>query len=135
LTAESLFLGGMATGEAIKEYLQTVKRGNPYGFYKSFRQFKETTSYAAIRKYFYILREIGLIHPVGTEPSKQGFKKHMYEIAPGKEDDPAWWHPQMELYPGTALGKQGYAKLEAQGLKPHGGRAKQYRGKSTLSYP
>jgi len=123
---ESLTLEGMATGEAIREYLLTVKRGNPYGFYKLFRQVKGVTSYHAVRNYFWILKEILLIRPVGTEPSKRGFKKHMYEIVPGKEEDPAWWHPQMELYPDTKLGRRGYAKMEARGLKPRGGRARKY---------
>lgn len=134
LTAESLFLSGMATGEAIKKYLQTAKRGNPYTFYKIFRQFKETISYASVSTFFYILKEIGLIRPAGTEPSKQGWRKHMYEITPGKEKDPAWAHAERELYPDTRLKKKDYAKLEAKGLKPHGGRARKYRGRPTLTY-
>jgi hypothetical protein len=120
----------MSTGEAIREYLQTMKRGNPYAFYKNFRQFKETTSYAAVSTYFWILNEIGLIRPSGSEPSKRGpWSKHMYEITPGKEDDPAWTNAERELYPGTALKKKDYARLRVQGLKPKGGRARKYRGR------
>jgi hypothetical protein len=117
----------MATGEAIREYLLTTKKGNPYGFFKVFRQFKESTSYASVSTFFYVLKEIGLIQPAGTEPSKQGWSKHMYEITPGREKDPAWTHAERELYPGTRLKKKDYAKLKAQGLKPHGGRARKYR--------
>jgi len=126
--AEPLDLSGLDTGEAIKKYLKIEKKGNPYGFFKIFRQFKET-SYAAVGKYFWTLKEIGLIRPAGLEPSKTmcGWKKHMYELVPGKENDPSWNHAIRELYPDTRLKKRDYAKLKAQGLKPHGGRSRKYR--------
>jgi hypothetical protein len=123
----TLELAGMTIGEAIREYLQTVHRGNPYSFYKIYRQFKKTTSYEAVWRYFWILKQIGLIQPLGTAPSKAYFRKRLYQLVPGKEEDVAWWHPQMELYPGTKLGSKGYAKMKAQGLKPRGGRARKYR--------
>ena len=120
-------LEGMFAGEAIREYLSVLGRGNPYGFFKLYRQVKETTSYQAVRRYFWILKEIGLIQPVGYGPGKKHFKPHLYRVTPGKMDDPAWWHPQGELYKGTLLGKAGYAKLRSKGLKPKGGRNPKYR--------
>lgn len=76
-----------------------------------------------IGKFFWVLKEIGLIRPSGTEPSKQGLRKHMYIITPGKEEDPAWGNAYAELYPG----KRDYRKLKARGLKPRSGRARKYR--------
>lgn len=120
---ETLCLAGLTTGEAIREYLRTSGRGNPYGFFKIFRQFKESTSYLEVGKFFWVLKEIGLISPSGTEPSKSGFRKRMYEIAGGKAEDPAWGNAYAELYPG----KRDYRKLKARGLKPRSGRARKYR--------
>lgn len=127
MATETIVLEGMPIGEAIREYLQTVKKGNPYGFYQIYRQFKKTTSYHAVWYYFWILKQLGLIQSAGFQPSKTQFKKHFFSITPGKEDDPAWYHPQSELYPNTKLGSKGYAALKKRGLKPKGGRSKKYR--------
>ena len=126
-TSETIVLEGMPIGEAIREYLQTVGKGNPYGFYQIYRQFKKTTSYQAVWYYFWILQQLGLIQSAGYQPSKARFKKHMFSLTPGKVDDPAWFHPQSELYPITKLGSKGYAALKKKGLKPKGGRARKYR--------
>ena len=123
----ALMLAGMNTGEAIREYLLTVKEGNPYGFYKIYVQVAPKTSYDSVRRYFYILKEIGLIESVRFVKSKAPFRKHLYRIVPGKEDDPAWRHPQMELWPDTGLGSAGYEELRKKGLKPKGGRKREYR--------
>ena len=125
--SESIVLEGMPIGEAIREYLQTLKKGNPYGFYQIYRQFKKTTSYHAVWRYFWILKQLGLIQSAGFEPSKTQFKKHLFSLVPGRIDDAAWFHPQAELYPITKLGSKGYAALKKRGLKPKGGRAKKYR--------
>lgn len=122
-----LMLAYKNTGEAIREYLLTIKEGYPYAFYKIWRQFKKKTSYDSIRRYFYILEEIGLIESIRFEKGKSPFPKHYYRIVPGMEDDPRWMHPQSELWPDTKLGKKGYAKLRKRGLKPKGGRRPQYR--------
>jgi hypothetical protein len=126
LAAQQFYLEGLPAGEAIREYLRTVGAGYPYGFYKIWRQYKKTTSYAAVRRYFWILKEIGLIESAGYSPSEHGFKKHLYRIVPGMEDDKRWQSPQAELYPDTGLGSKGYKKLEEKGLTPKGGRAKKY---------
>lgn len=119
-------LAGKQLSEAIRDYLLTMKEGNPYGFYKIFSQLKPTTSYATIRLYFWILNEIGLIESTRFAPSKKGFRKHFYRIVKGREEDTRWYHPQSELYPDTLLGKRGYEELRKKGLKPKGGRNPKY---------
>lgn len=128
-------LAGKHLSEAIRDYLLTMKEGNPYGFYKLFSQLKPTTSYASVRLYFWILSEIGLIESVRFAPSKRGFKKHLYQIVKGQETDTRWWHPQGELYPDTMLGRAGYAVLKKKGLKPKGGRNRAYIGGPQIAPP
>jgi len=125
--AERVMLAGMGTGEAIREYLLTVKEGNPYEFFKVYSMFSKRVSYDSVRRYFWILKEIGLIEPVRFEVGKAPFRKHLYRIVPGREDDPRWLRPQIELYPDTRLGRKGYEKLRKKGLKPKGGRRRKYR--------
>jgi hypothetical protein len=122
----TVILEGMLTGEAIREYLLKSKMGNPYGFYKVYRQVSKRVSYASVRKYFYVLREVGLIQSVGFVPGMAPWRKHMFAIVKGKEADPAWTHPQIELYPATKYGKKGYLKLKKKGLRPKGGRRARY---------
>ena len=123
----TVILEGMLTGEAIREYLLRAKMGNPYGFYTAYRQVSKSVSYPSVRKYFYILKELGLIQPVGFVPGKAPWRKHMFAVAKGKETDPAWTHPQIELYPATKYGKKGYLKLKKKGLRPRPGRRAAYR--------
>lgn len=125
--AEPSMLEGLNTGVAIREYLTTVGEGNPYGFYKLYKEVKETTSYSSIRRYFYILEEIGLIRGTRWVESKAPRKKHLYEAVPERLDDPAWLRPQIELYPDTKLGRKGYERLRERGLTPKGGRREEYR--------
>lgn len=124
---KQLFIQGLPEGEAIREYLTVMEEGNPYGFFKLWRQFKKSTSYDSVRRYFYILKELGLIEPVRFTPGQRGFRKHLYKVVPGTEEDPRWTFPQRELYPDTALGRRGYEKLAKRGLKPKGGRTRKYR--------
>jgi hypothetical protein len=116
----------MLTGEAIREYLLKSKMGNPYGFYKAYSQISRTVTYASVRKYFYILRVLGLIRAIGFVPGEAPFRKHIFAVVEGRETDPAWTHPQIELYPATKFGKKGYLKLRKRGLRPKGGRRAQY---------
>ena len=121
----TVWLGELTASEAIREYLLTVKEGHPYGFWKIWRQFKKRTSYQAVRRLFWILKEIGLIEPVRFETSKAPFKKHLYRIVPETAEDPRWFRPQTELYPDTALGRR-YREMIEKGLKPKGGRRPRY---------
>jgi len=102
------------TGLAIREYLSYVGEGYPYEFYICFKRVKPSTSYESVRRYFYILKRIGLIEPVRREPSsKGGFDRTYYRIV--IYDDPRWFAPQEALYPETRLGKRRYEKyIEAK---------------------
>lgn len=119
-------LEGMLTGEAIREYLLKSKMGNPYGFFTTYRQVSKRVSYHSVRNYFYVLKELGLIQSVGFVPGMAPWRKHMFTVVKGKEADPAWTHPQIELYPSTKYGKKGYLKLKKRGLRPKGGRRPKY---------
>jgi len=125
--AEHLMLTDMQTGEAIREYLLTVKEGYAYGFYRIYKVFKPSTSYDSIRRYFYILKEIGLIEPVRFVKGKGQWRRHYFSAVMVRIEDPAWFHPQVELYPITRHGKRGYKELRDKGLKPKGGRRTKYR--------
>jgi len=92
------------TGLAIREFLSEVGTGGPYDFYKEFRELKPTTSYASVRRYFWILKELDLIEFVSTAPSATGFPRRLYRIVPGKEDDPRWGYPQIALFPTSGFG-------------------------------
>ena len=92
------------TGLAIREFLLEVGTGGPYDFYKEFREMKPTTSYASVRRYFWILKELGLIEFVRTAPSAAGFPRRLYRIVPGMEDDPKWGYPQIALFPTSGFG-------------------------------
>lgn len=106
------------TGLAIREYLSHVGEGYPYEFYKCFQKIKPTTSYASVRRYFYILKRLGLIEPVRKEPSsKGGFKRTYYRIV--IYDDPRWFAPQEALYPETRLGAKRYMKYVKSATGTH----------------
>lgn len=95
------------TGLAIREYLNYVGEGYPYEFYICFKRVKPSTSYESVRRYFYILKRLGLIEPVRREPSsKGGFPRTYYRIV--VYDDPRWIAPQEAIYPETRLGKRRY---------------------------
>lgn len=127
INSSVLYLENLTVGEAIREYLRTMGSGNPYGFYKLWRQVKKVTSYDSIRKTFWILKQLGLIEFAGygheTKGFTKAFRKRFYRITRGMKEDERWRSAQSELYPDTGLGSKGYAKLAEKGLKPKGGRA------------
>jgi len=122
---EAVELSETTTGTAIREYLEKVGRGNPYSFFKIFRETKPTTSYASVRKYFWICRKIGLIRPAGFETRPHGWRKRFYEVVPENLNLPLWWHPQGEMYPGT-LGHH-FTEMKEKGLTPPSGRNPKYK--------
>lgn len=124
---EELFLEGYGTGEAIREYLLEVDEGYPYEFYKVYRQFKPSTSYQSVRRYFYILEEIGLIESARWEESRAPIRRHLYKIR-GDPEDPRWIRPQVELYPQSALGRR-FKELKEEGraYEIPTGRTRKYR--------
>ncbi len=99
-----------STGLAIREYLQEVGEGNPNGFFKAYRKVKAKTSYDSARRYFWILKKLGMIEPTRREMGAGVIAKQLYRIVPGMEADPRWSAPQIALYPMTSLGRAKYAK-------------------------
>lgn len=104
------------TGLAIRQFLLEVGEGGPNDFYKAFRLIKKKTSYASARRYFWILKRLGLIEPTRREFGAGRIPKQLYRIVPGAEADPRWGAPQVALYPSTRLGGARYAKAKARGL-------------------
>lgn len=118
-------LSDLTLGEAIREYLRTVREGYAYGFWKIWQQFKKTSSYRSVQNYFWTLKEIGLIRFVRECKGKGNFRRRLYSITEGMEASEFWRDPLSELYPRAALGDKYYAMLE-KGLKPKGGRRPKY---------
>jgi len=116
MTEEEVELTETLTGLAIREYLLQVGEGNPNDFYKAFRKIKRKTSYASVRRYFYILRRLGLIEPTRKVPGRGPIPRQLYRIVPGMEDAEEWSAPQVALYPATRWGGARYAKAKERGL-------------------
>ncbi len=98
------------TGPAIREFLRQVGEGGPNDFLKAFRKVKKKTSYGSARRYFWILKKLGLIEPTRREMGRGAIPKQLYRIVPGMENAPEWRHPQASLYPITRLGASRYRK-------------------------
>lgn len=63
------------------------------------------TSYAAVQRLFYDLRQISLIEFTHSEPGKGLIDKRYYRIIVGKENDSRWdTYPHYELYPSAKVG-------------------------------
>lgn len=97
-------------GMAIREFLLEVGEGGPNDFLKAYRKVKKKTSYDSARRYFWILKKLGLIEPTRRELGKGYIPKQLYRIVPGAEGDSRWGAPQAELYPETRLGARRYRK-------------------------
>jgi len=104
-------------GLAIREFLQIVGEGGPSDFFKAYRKVKEKASYAAARRYFWILKKLGLIEPTRRELGQSHtIAKQLYRIVPGMENDPRWSAPQVALYPNTRFGGARYEKAKRRRL-------------------
>ena len=79
------------------------------------------TSYVAVQRLFYDLRQLDLIQFTRSEPGKAPIDKRYHCIVPGKEDDLRWnTYPHHELYPSSRLGGLRYEPGTSKG------RAKEY---------
>jgi len=103
------------TGLAIKEFLMSVGEGSPNEFYSQFKKVKPSTSYESVRRYFYILKNLGLIEPTRREVGRAPIPKQLYRIVPGMEDAPEWYRPQIAMYPDTRWGRRRYARVKERG--------------------
>jgi hypothetical protein len=103
------------TGLAIREFLEAMGEAGPNDFYTRFKEVKPSTSYNNCRRYFYILRRLGLIEPTRREMGKGLIPKQLYRIVPGMQSDPRWSAPQVALYPDTRFGRARYEKAKRSG--------------------
>lgn len=69
--------------------------------------------YESFKKYWYVLKKLGLIEPVGKPiKGKSGKPRQLYRIVPGKEDERMWpSNPQAALYGDKVkLGRRRYRR-------------------------
>jgi len=107
------------TGEAIREYL-SFRWGSPTDVYRELRKVKRRTSYDSVRRYFWILKQLGMVELVRREPGRFRIPRSIYRITPGMELDPRWSAPQAALYPETRWGGRRYARAQEKGLVKRG---------------
>jgi hypothetical protein len=98
------------TGLAIREFLTKVGEAGPNDFFKVYRKVKKSASYNNCRRYFWILKRLGLIEPTRREMGKGYIPRQLYRICAGSESDTRWGAPQAALYPETRLGARRYSK-------------------------
>jgi len=84
---------------AIRAYLKGKGEGSAGDFYKDYKSFKPSTSYNSITRYFWMLKEMGLIVSVRKEVSKAPIPKTIYKIVSDLINDPRWKSPQKALWP------------------------------------
>ena len=117
MTEEDIELSNILTGLAIREFLLERGEAGPSDFYKAYRKIKEKTSYNSARRYFWILKKIGLIEPTRREMGQSHtIAKSLYRIVPGMENDSRWGAPSVAMYPSTRFGGARYAKAKRRGL-------------------
>lgn len=98
-------------GPELRDYLREEREGSPSEFFRRWQDVtkaerKRRSSYASIRRLFWICSRLGLIVRVRSEPSGRGMPRSIYRIAPGRENDPAWDNPQGALLPETLEGRR-----------------------------
>lgn len=79
---------------AIREYLRVKGEGYANEFYRLYRDYKSSTSYMSITRYFYLLKRIGLIRFVRKEEGDAPIPRSIYELVEERIDDDLWKHPQ-----------------------------------------
>jgi len=87
------------TGLAIREFLLRTGEASPNDVLRALRRVKAKTSYNSVRRYFWILRKLGLVEYTRREIGQGAIPKQLYRIVPGKESDSRWSAPQSALYP------------------------------------
>ena len=86
-------------GLAVRQMFLEKGAITSYDFYKCYSRYRPRFKPSDAARLFYILRRLGLIEELGTEPSSRpGFPRRLYTIVPGREDDPAWVNPPAALY-------------------------------------
>jgi hypothetical protein len=119
----------LPTGIFIRDYLMEHKQAYVQEIWRALKEERGEMkimvgSYQSFRvNYIYVLKKLGLIRPVKRErvPRQPSwFARVYYSITPGREEDPAWRHPQIALDPrrGGPTYRRKYAKARKKKLLP-----------------
>jgi hypothetical protein len=83
---------------------------------RSLKEAGRKTSYPAVLRLFYDLRQLSMIEFTRSEPGKAPMDKRYHRIVPGKEGDPRWLsNPHHILYPSSAIGGLNYSHGTSRG--------------------
>jgi len=110
---------GLTWGMFIRNYL--LEHGEAYinellGAYNMYLASMgyKPIKYSTMRKYVWILRKLGLVKVTRIQPPTEEMKQlqpRIYiAIVEGKEDDPAWYNPQVAYNPEWGLGSARYVR-------------------------
>lgn len=88
----------------------------PTDAYCAIRAKGHKTSYAAVLRLFYALRQLSLIEFTRCEKGKAPIDRRYHRIIPGREDDSRWQtNPHHLLYPDSAIGGLNYREGTSHG--------------------
>ena len=88
----------------------------PAEAYRALKGKARKTSYAAILRLFYDLRQLSLIEFTRSEKGNTPIDRRYHHIIPGKEDDSSWQtNPHHLLYPDSAIGGLNYREGTSRG--------------------
>ncbi|MEM2386203.1 MAG: hypothetical protein QXO67_04390 [Candidatus Bathyarchaeia archaeon] len=111
--------GKTRTSLLVRDHLIKVGKDSIYNTWKAVLKALEDKpylkpTYSNIRILFYILRRLGLIRKVSTQPSsKKGFySKHLYTVVKAKADSELWLNPYEALYRPSTFKKRMHLVFE-----------------------
>lgn len=115
------------TGLFIRDYLKEHGVGYSQEMWRQLKvaratQGLTTGSYDNFRSnYIWVLKKLGLIEEVRQETVRpEWFRRRYYRIAPGRENDPRWAHPQIAIDPrrGQPHLRRRYKKVREKKIVP-----------------
>lgn len=102
----------------------------PAGAYRALKGRAHKTSYPAVLRLFYDLRQLSLIEFTRSEEGRTPIDRRYHRIVPGKENDPCWQsNPHHLLYPDSAVGGLYYREGTSRG------RDKKYAKRNNVPDP
>lgn len=106
----------MAIARMLRDLFLDRRELCPIEAYRLLRTQGRKTSYMAIQRIYYDLRQLGLIEFSRSEPGKAPIDKRYHRIIPGKENDTRWQtNPHHLLYPDSAIGGLNYREGVSHG--------------------
>lgn len=109
----------VSTWKFIRTRLLVTKGDYAYHVWKQFSKFlaeqygQEPPTYLSFARYWWLLKELGLIEPVGRpKKSRRGKPRQLYRVVPGKESEKLWpSNPQVQMYgESVRLGRRRYRR-------------------------